>query len=79
VVGIVRVHGAAREHPGAAHEALLRVALHEQHLRTGVGVAQDDDRSGLARLGRRTFVPLLAGMAAIGPHGARLALSFGLE
>ena len=44
------VHRAAGEDPGAAHEALLGVALHEQHLGPVRRVAQDDQRCGLAGL-----------------------------
>jgi rubredoxin len=74
VVGVVCVDGTAGEDPGPAHEALLGVALHQQHLRTLLGVAQHDDRSGLARLGHRALVELLAGMGTIHPHRRRLAL-----
>ena len=51
VVGVLGVHGAAREDPCAAHEALLRVALDEQHLGAVRRVAQEITRRGLARLG----------------------------
>src|SRR4029079_7664979 len=74
VVGIALVHRAPGEDPGAAHEASLGVALHQKNLGPLVGVAQHDDRGGLARLGDLTLVELLAGMGAIHPHSGSLTL-----
>jgi hypothetical protein len=68
VIGVLVVHAAAGEDPRAAHEALLGIALHEQHFGAVGGVAQDDDRRRLAGLGHLAFVPLLAGMGALHPH-----------
>ena len=56
---VVVVHGAAGEHPRAAHEALLGVALHEQDLRTAGRVAQQDQGGRLARVGQLAVAPLL--------------------
>jgi hypothetical protein len=51
VVGVLAgVHGATREDPGAAHEALLRVALDEQDLGALRRVPKQDQRSGLPGL-----------------------------
>ena len=52
--------GAAREDPGAAHEALLGVALDEQHLGTVGRVPQQDQRRGLTRLRDLPGIELLA-------------------
>ncbi len=49
---LVRVDGAAREHPGAAHEARLRGALGHQDLESVGAAADDDHRRRLPRLGR---------------------------
>src|SRR5215218_8269962 len=68
LVGVLRGGGAPGEHPRAAHEPLLGVALDEQHLGTGVGVAQDDQRRRRARLGDRSLVELLARRWAVDPH-----------
>src|ERR687895_659092 len=68
VAGVLGVHGAAGEDPGAAHKALLRIALDEEHLRAVRRVPQDDDRGGLTRLGHLTLVELLAGMGPVDPH-----------
>src|SRR5918992_1612336 len=76
VAGVLGVHGAAREDPGAAHKALLRIALDEEHLRAVQRVAQDDDRGGLTRLGHLTLVELLAGMGPVDPHLGSLTLTF---
>ena len=57
---LARVIRAAREDPGAAHEALLRVALNEQDLGTLGRVPQQDQRRGLTRLRDLTGIELLA-------------------
>jgi hypothetical protein len=62
VVGVLAgVERAAREDPGAAHEALLGVALDEQHLRAVRAVAEQDERRRLTRLGHLAGVELLTG------------------
>ena len=71
-VALVGVDGAAGEDPRAAHEACLRVALHEQHLERLRAAAQQDHGRGLARLGRRAEVELLTGRWAVDLHGCRL-------
>ena len=55
------VDRAAREHPGAAHEARRGVAPHEQDLEALGAAAQHDHGRRLARLRRRAGVELLAG------------------
>src|SRR5919198_468233 len=62
------VHGPAREHPRASHEALRRVALHEQHLGAGLGVAQNDHRGRRAGGADLPLVQLLAMGRAVGRH-----------
>ena len=57
LAGVIR---AAREHPGAAHEALLRVALDEQDLGSLGRVPKQDQRRGLTRLRDLTGIELLA-------------------
>ena len=64
-------HGAAREHPRAAHEPRAGIALHEQHLEALVAAAQHDHRGGLTRLGRRARVELLAGRGPVNLHAQR--------
>src|SRR5437763_5138954 len=56
---VLAVHRSAGEHPGAAHEALGRVALHEQHLGTLRAVPQNDHRRGRPRLGHLPGIQLL--------------------
>src|SRR3954452_14135862 len=58
-VAVLVVHRPAGEHPGAAHEALLRVALDQQHLRAVSGVAEHDHRGRLPRRVDRAGVQLL--------------------
>ena len=66
------VRGAAGEDPGAAHEALLGVALDQQHLGPVVRVAQQDQRGRLARHRGRARIELLAGGRPVDAHGASL-------
>ena len=56
-LALVGVDGAAGEHPRAAHEPRLGVALDEQQLERVAAAAQQDDRRGLARdrLGRSSL------------------------
>jgi hypothetical protein len=63
-VTLAGVHGTAREHPGAAHEALLRVALDEQDLEPLGGAAQEQDRRRLPRRDGLPGVELRAGLEA---------------
>jgi rubredoxin len=51
-LALVRVHGAAREHPGARHEARAGVAAEQQHLEAVAAAAQHDHARRLARLRR---------------------------
>ena len=56
-----RVDRAAREDPGAAHEARLRVTPQQQDLECCVAAAQHDHGRRLARLDGRPVGELLAG------------------
>ena len=58
------VDGAAGEHPGAAHEALRRVALDEQDLERLRAAPEHDHRRRLARLDRLAAVELGARLEA---------------
>ena len=71
-LAFVGVHRAAGEDPGAAHEALLGIALDEEHLRALGPVAQEDQRSGLPRLGDLALVELFAGRRSVRAHRATL-------
>src|SRR4051812_340977 len=67
-IAVTLVHGAAREYPGAAHEARSRVALDEQDLGAGSGVAHHDHRGRHARNRYGAGVELLAGARAVDLH-----------
>ena len=67
------VDRATREHPRAAHEALLRVAPDQQHLERVGPAAQDDHRGGLARRRRLSGVELGAGLRSLRGHRLTLA------
>src|SRR3954470_8446251 len=60
--------GAAGEDPGAAHEALLRVALHQQHLRAVGRVAQQNEGRSLPGLGHIAPIELFTGGRPIHSH-----------
>src|ERR1700733_13639134 len=62
------VDRSAREHPGAAHEARARVALHEQHLEQVGAAAEQDHGAGGTRLSPRAGGDLLLGAGPIGAH-----------
>ena len=67
-LALVRVDGAAREDPGAAHEPRRRVALHQQHLERLRPAAQDDHRRRLAGHRGRAVVELFSRTGAIDVH-----------
>jgi hypothetical protein len=75
-LALVGVHGAAGEHPSAAHEALRRVALDEQHLERLRALAQEDHGRRLPGRGGGTS-PAVAGELVEGDgtlgHPPRLA------
>jgi hypothetical protein len=66
------VHGAAREHPRAAHEPLGGIALDQEDLERLRAAAQDDHGRRLTRLDRRRAkVELLPGTGPVDLHQAR--------
>ena len=65
---VVRAGAASGKDPGAAHELLLGVALHEQHLGAIGAVAQEDKRRRRARLGDLAEVELLARWRPVHAH-----------
>ena len=67
-LALVAVDGAPGKHPGAAHEARLRVALDEQQLQPLGPAAQEDHRRRETRHGRRAVVQLLAGAGTVDLH-----------
>ena len=69
-VPLVAVDRPAGEHPGAAHEAGVRVALDEQDLERARAAAEQDHRAGGARDGALAEVQLLSGAGSIGAHDA---------
>ena len=64
-MALVAVDRPAREHPRAAHEAGVRVALDEQHLERARPAAQHDHGAGGPRLGALAEVELLAGTRVV--------------
>src|SRR5207237_2625394 len=69
------VDGAAREHPGPAHEASGGVALDEEDLE-GLGAsAEQDDRRGRARYGLGARVELLSRRWSVVLHRGRVLLA----
>ena len=67
-VALVRVDRPAGEHPRAAHEARLRVSLHQQDLERLGAAAQEDHRGRLAGHGHLAGVELLSRAGAIHLH-----------
>ena len=67
---LVAVHCPAREDPRAAHEASVRIALHEQDLGAGVRVAHHDHRRRDPRDRYSAGVELLARTGPVDLHEA---------